>query len=201
VTTSGRFFVLEGIDGCGKSTQVTRLAEERNALATFEMGATDLGSALRELILGSGQAPVPMAEALLIASDRAQHMALVVEPALLRGQDVISDRHAASTIAYQGYGRGLAMEDLLILIDLATAGRTPDLTILLDIPVTESLARRGSAPDRMEQEDLAFFERVRAGYLAQAAADPVGWIVVDATLPLDVVAAAIDNAIVERGLA
>jgi len=75
------------------------------------------------------------------------------------------------------------------------------LTILLDIPVTESLARRGSAPDRMEQEDLAFFERVRAGYLAQAAADPVGWIVVDATLPLDVVAAAIDNAIVERGLA
>jgi len=165
------------------------------------MGATELGSALRELILGSGQAPVPMAEALLIASDRAQHMALVVEPALLRGQDVISDRHAASTIAYQGYGRGLAMEDLLILIDLATAGRSPDLTILLDIPVTESLARRGSAPDRMEQEDMAFFERVRAGYLAQAAADPVGWIVVDATLPLDVVAAAIDNAIVERGLA
>jgi dTMP kinase len=195
----GRFLVFEGIDGCGKSTQVSQLATKREAVATFEMGATKLGSDLRELILGSGDAPVPMAEALLIAADRAQHMAVVVEPALAEGRDVISDRHAASTLAYQGYGRGLPMEDLVVLVELATNGRRPDLTILLDVPVELSLRRRRESPDRMEQEDQAFFERVRQGYLDQAAADPERWVVLDGTESIGQVSDAVDRAIAARG--
>lgn len=199
MSSPGRFLVFEGIDGCGKSTQVARIAKKRNAVSTFEMGGTPLGANLRELILGLGDAPVPMAEAMMIGADRAQHMEKVVEPALSKGQDVVSDRHAASTVAYQGYGRGLALEDLLILIELATKGRKPDLTILLDISVDISLARRGTSPDRMEQEDTDFFERVRSGYLSQASADPEHWIVLDGEQSLDDVSRQVDDAIELRG--
>ena len=200
MSTPGRFLVFEGIDGCGKSTQVARVAQQRGAIATHEMGGTPLGAELRQLILGSGDAPVPVAEALMIAADRAQHLAAVIEPALSIGTDVISDRHVASTIAYQGYGRGLPLEDLLILIDLATNGRRPDLTVLLDVPVSVSLTRRGKNPDRMEQQDAEFFERVREGYLAQAKADPATWVVIDAQLPLGEVTRLVDQALKERGL-
>jgi len=200
MSTPGRFLVFEGIDGCGKSTQVRRVAQRRGARQTFEMGGTALGKHLRELILGDGERPVAMAEAMMIAADRAQHMALVVEPTLAAGQDVVSDRHAASTLAYQGYGRGLPMEDLVILIELATQGRHPDLTVLLDVPVDVSLQRRGRTPDRMEREDKEFFERVREGYLRQAAADPEHWVVVDGTVPLDEVSSSVDAVLAERGL-
>jgi dTMP kinase len=201
MTEAGWFLVFEGIDGCGKSTQVARVAEARGALATFEMGATELGAALRGLILGDGdgEAAVPMAEAMLISADRAQHVATVIEPALAEGRDVVSDRFAASTLAYQGYGRSLALEDLVILTELATGGRRPDLTILLDLSVERSLERRGGDPDRIERQDKAFFERVRAGYLAQATAEPERWVVLDASRSLDEVSAAIDAAIAERG--
>jgi dTMP kinase len=196
---SGRFLVLEGIDGCGKSTQAARLAEHLGAVLTFEMGATPLGRAVRELVLGGTTHPSDMAEALLIAADRAQHMAEVVEPALAAGRHVVSDRHAASTLAYQGWGRGLPLEDLVILIELATAGRRPDLTLLLDLPVELAEQRRRGDADRMEQNELAFFERVRAGYLAQAEAEPETWVVIDARLPLDEVSAAVDEAVASRG--
>jgi dTMP kinase len=126
-------------------------------------------------------------------------MAVVVEPALAEGRDVISDRHAASTLAYQGYGRGLPMEDLVVLVELATNGRRPDLTILLDVPVELSLRRRRESPDRMEQEDQAFFERVRQGYLDQAAADPERWVVLDGTESIGQVSDAVDRAIAARG--
>lgn len=200
MNSPGRFLVFEGIDGCGKSTQVRRIATLRNARQTFEMGGTELGQHLRALILGDGERPVAMAEAMMIAADRAQHMALVVEPTLAEGRDVVSDRHAASTLAYQGYGRGLPMEDLVVLIELATQGRQPDLTILLDVPVAISLQRRGKQPDRIEREDHEFFERVREGYLLQASADPEGWAVLDGTAPLDDVSAAVDAVLAERGL-
>jgi dTMP kinase len=195
----GKFLVFEGIDGCGKSTQVARVALARGAVKTFEMGGTQLGSDLRELILGSGDAPVPMAEALMIAADRAQNIEVVIEPALANGLDVISDRHAASTLAYQGYGRQLPMEDLLVLIELATRGRRPDLTILLDISVDVSIERRGTVLDRIEQEDRAFFERVRAGYLAQANAEPDRWVIIDGSQSLERVSEAVDEAIVSKG--
>ena len=195
----GRFLVLEGIDGCGKSTQAARLAEQLGAVLTFEMGATTLGRAVRKLVLGAATHPSDMAEALLIAADRAQHMAEVVEPALAAGRHVVSDRHAASTIAYQGWGRGLPLEDLVILIELATAGRRADLTILLDLPVELAEQRRRGDADRMEQNELAFFERVRAGYLAQAAAEPESWVVIDAQASLEQVSASIDRAVADRG--
>jgi len=201
VTSPGRFLVIEGIDGCGKSTQVARLAMKLDAVATFEPGGTPLGRSLRELVLGPDASAVPMAEALLIAADRAQHMAEVVEPALTTGRSVVSDRHAASTLAYQGFGRGLPLEDLVILIELATNGRRPDLTILLDLPIEVAAARRGGGDDRMEREQADFFERVRKGYLTQAGAAPDEWIVVDATMSLEAVSAEIDAALLLRGWA
>jgi dTMP kinase len=199
VSPTGRFLVVEGIDGCGKSTQVARLAGELDAVATFEMGATALGAAVRQLVLGHDTQPSDMAEALLIAADRAQHMAEVVEPALAAGRHVVSDRHAASTIAYQGWGRGLPLEDLVVLIELATGGRRPELTILLDLPLGAAQARRGGEVDRMEANEAAFFERVRAGYLAQAAAAPDEWLVIDADQPLATVSAQIDEVLEARG--
>jgi len=201
VSSRGSFLVVEGIDGCGKSTQVRRLATARDAVATFEPGATTLGSSLRALLLEDADRPVPVAEALLMAADRAQHVASVIEPALERGSDVVSDRYASSTLAYQGYGRGL---DLLVLGDLmalATGGLRPDLTVLLDLPVGDAAARRTGSPDRMEAEHEEFFERVRQGYLDMAANDPSRWVVIDATAPLADVTSAVDEAIVERGLA
>jgi dTMP kinase len=199
VSSPARFLAVEGIDGCGKSTQAARLAGQLDAVLTFEMGATALGRAVRELVLGHETHPTDMAEALLIAADRAQHMAEVVEPALASGRHVVSDRHAASTIAYQGWGRGVALEDLLVLVDLATAGRRPDLSILLDLPVEVAESRRQGSADRMETNEAAFFERVRSGYLAQAAAAPSEWVVIDATLGLDEVSALIDDAVAARG--
>ena len=199
MSPTGRFLVVEGIDGCGKSTQVARLAERLDAVATFEMGATALGAAVRQLVLGHDTQPCDMAEALLIAADRAQHMAEVVEPALAAGRHVVSDRHAASTIAYQGWGRGLALEDLVVLVELATGGRRPELTILLDLPLAAAQARQGGEVDRMEANEAAFFERVRAGYLAQAAAAPDEWLVIDADRPLEAVSAEIDEVLEARG--
>ena len=195
----GRFLVVEGIDGCGKSTQAARIAERLGAVLTFEMGATRLGAQVRELVLGHEGEPSEMAEALLIAADRAQHVAEVIEPALRQGIDVVSDRFAASTLAYQGWGRGLALEDLVILVELATAGCRPDLTLLFDLDVEAAAARRGGEPDRMEREQAEFHERVRAGYLAQAAAEPDRWAIVDASRSLDEVSAAVDEILVSHG--
>lgn len=196
---TGRFLVVEGIDGCGKSTQAARIADQLGAVLTFEMGATTLGREVRELVLGLTSAPSDMAEALLIAADRAQHVAEVIEPTLAQGIHVVSDRFAASTLAYQGWGRGLAMEDLVVLVELATRGRRPDLTLLFDLDVAIAARRRGTAPDRMEQERADFHERVRQGYLAQAAAEPERWVVIDAARSLDDVSAEVDQILVTRG--
>ncbi len=135
-----------------------------------------------------------------MAADRAQHVASVIEPALHGGSDVISDRYASSTLAYQGYGRGLDLGVLDELMTLATGGLQPDLTLLLDLPVDVAASRRTGKPDRMEAEQQEFFERVRQGYKDLASKDPVGWVVIDATTPLAEVTAAVDEAILERGL-
>ncbi len=193
----GRLIALEGIDGCGKSTQARILVSYLGAVGTFEPGATTLGSALRALLLDPGEVQVSVrAEALLLAADRAQHVAQVIEPALAAGRWVVTDRYAASTLAYQGYGRGLDRDQLESLVAWATCGLRPDLTVLLDLPVAVAAARRhGGRPDRMESEAGDFHHRVADGFrtLAAAAADP--WLVVDASGSVDAVAGSIRAAV------
>jgi dTMP kinase len=186
----GRLVAVEGIDGCGKSTQVEILARRLDAVSTFEPGATALGASLRRLLLDRDGAPVSdRAEALLMAADRAQHVAEVVAPALDAGRWVVTDRFSASTLAYQGFGRGLARVELDGLIEWATGGLTPDLTVLLDVPVETALVRRGGgATDRFESEGDAFLSRVADGYRALASAPGARWLVIDGTGGVEAVA-------------
>lgn len=202
----GRFVALEGVDGCGKSTQATRLTEAlgERALCTFEPGATELGVFLRRLLLDTDAvAPSERAEALLMAADRAEHVARVVRPALDAGRTVVTDRFSGSTLAYQGYGRGLPLGDLRVLVGWATDGLEPDLNILIDIQVEVARRRLAPvAPDRLERLDEGFFTRVRDGYRTLADADPARWAVVDGDAPPDVVAADVVRAVTDRlGLA
>jgi dTMP kinase len=197
--TVGRYVALEGGEGSGKSTQATRLADHLDALATREPGATALGRNLRALLLDPATGTMDhRAEALLMAADRAQHLAEVVQPALAAGRDVASDRSAHSTLAYQGYGRGLDVEELRGLCDWACVGRWPDVVVLVDVPVEVGLGRVGAGRDRLEQVGEGFHQRVRDGFLRLAAADPARWAVVDGTAPLAEVSAAVLAAVDER---
>jgi dTMP kinase len=188
----GRLIAVEGIDGCGKSTQAKILARRLDAVLTFEPGGTALGVSLRRLLLETEGASVgARAEALLMAADRAQHVSEVVLPALDGGSWVVTDRFSPSTLAYQGFGRGLGLVELEGLIDWATGGLAPDLTVLLDVPVEVAATRRPPDRDRFEQEGRAFLERVAAGYreLAAEAASP--WLVVDGTGEVEEIATAV----------
>ena len=193
--STGRFFVIEGIDGCGKSTQVERLVAQQGWLATREPGGTELGATIRGLILHGSEAPTPLAEALLMAADRAHHVATVIRPALESGTTVLCDRYAGSTVAYQGWGHQGDLDQISAINAIATGGLVPNRTILLDVPVDVALGRRGSDPDRLEALDTSFHERVRVGYLAQAAEDRGRWTVVDGTDSLAEVSAAVDRAL------
>jgi dTMP kinase len=178
----GRFIVFEGGEAAGKSTQAALLAERLGAVLTREPGGTAVGEALRRLLLDLPLAPVPKAEALLMLADRAQHVSEVIEPALTRGQDVVCDRYSGSTLAYQGYGRGLSLADLGDIDQWATGGRAPDIVILLDLPAEDARRRRGSSSlDRIEAEGEEFLERARSGFRQLAAEDPQRWRVVDAS--------------------
>ncbi len=189
--TRGRLVAFEGIDGSGKSTQAALLAERLGAVLTYEPGATPLGSSLRRLLLDPDRAAVgERAEALLMAADRAQHVVEVVEPELARGVWVVTDRFSASTLAYQGYGRGLDLAELEMLVSWATDGLVPDLTVLVDVPVPVALGRRGSAgEDRFESQDGGFHQRVADGFHALAARATSPWLVVDGSRPVEEVAA------------
>ncbi|MFQ5826105.1 MAG: dTMP kinase [Dehalococcoidia bacterium] len=182
------FIVFEGGEGSGKSTQARSLYRKLKqqgipALLTHEPGGTPQGRRIRHLLKGEGEIN-PLAELLLFAASRAQLMADVIRPALKKGMMVISDRHADSTRAYQGYGRGLDMATIEAINDMATGGLHPDLIILLDMGAESGLARKGSAPgDRFEREEIGFHQRVREGYLKLAQADPGRWLVVDGALP------------------
>ena len=189
---TGRFITIEGGEGAGKSTALSFLADELTAqgisvLQTREPGGTPLAEAIRRNLLSvDEEAPVEMAELLLVFAARAQHLAKVIEPALEQGQWVLCDRFTDATYAYQGAGRGLSAELIGKLETLAQGDRHPDTVILLDMPPQIGLARaraRG-ALDRFEQEEQAFFERVRQGYLERAAAFPDRYVVVDATQEL-----------------
>ena len=199
----GRLIALEGIDGCGKSTQARALAEVLAARLTFEPGATPVGARLRELLLApDGAPPTRRTEALLMAADRAEHVARVVEPALAAGEWVVSDRYAGSTIAYQGYGQGLDPAELDGLVQWATGGLAADLSILVEVSVevaADRLAAQGrSGVDRLERLGPDFAARVREGFLAQAAQDPDHWLVVDGTLGVAALTAHIVASVRER---
>ncbi|MFP5219864.1 MAG: dTMP kinase [Actinomycetes bacterium] len=192
----GRFVAFEGGEGAGKSTQLRLLAEwlrERghDVVVTREPGATEAGARLRAILLDPATRLAPRAEALLYAADRAQHVGQVVRPALRRGSIVLTDRYVDSSLAYQGAGRELERDDVARLSRWATEGLVPDLVVLLDVDPEVGLrrARAEGIPDRIEAESLAFHRRVREGFLDLAAAAPERYLVVDAALPAEQVAA------------
>ncbi|HET7676599.1 MAG TPA: dTMP kinase [Candidatus Limnocylindrales bacterium] len=203
-TRRGVFITLEGPDGAGKSLHTERLAtalRERGQplLVAREPGGTPLGEAIRRVVLeGDTGRHEPLADALLFNAARAQHVRDVLRPSLERGETVVCDRFADSTLAYQGYGGGVDLDLLRRLQGWTTGDLRPDLTILLDLPVEVGLARRSAGPasgrTRFEDAarfDRAFHERVRAGFLELAASEPERWRVVDAARDPEVVAAAV----------
>ena len=201
-TASPRFLTVEGIEGVGKSTQVARLSQalsERGIahVVTGEPGGTPLAERIRDIVLNSrDEAVPPMAELLLMFAARAVHLSNHVEPNLRAGRWVVCDRFIDATYAYQGGGRHLSLDDIRRLETMVLGARRPDLTVLLDAPVPQALQRArqrnaGTAADRFESERTEFFERVRAAYLARAAAEPRRIETVDAARSVDEVAARI----------
>lgn len=178
----GRLIVLEGGEATGKSTQAALLAERLGADLTREPGGTATGERIRALLLDPALPDLDArAETLLLLAARAQHVAEVIRPALSAGREVVCDRYSGSTLAYQGWGRGLASSQLEKLTAWATAGVEPDLVVLLTVSpeVAAARLRRRGQPDRLEGEGADFFRRVDEGFAALAAADPVRWRVVD----------------------
>lgn len=198
----GRFIAFEGGEACGKSTQARRLATALDAELTFEPGATPLGASLRTLLLDPATGAVdPRAEALLMAADRAQHVAEQIEPALASGRHVVTDRYAGSSLAYQGFGRGLDVDEVRHLTEWGTGGLWPDLTVLLTVSPEVAAARLGDDPgrlDRFEREDHGFHDRVARGFLALAAADAQRWVVIDGSGDVDAVEALVRAAVRDR---
>lgn len=173
----GLFITFEGADGCGKTTQIKLLDEYLRAkgyqtLLTREPGSKGLGEKLREILLNYDGEVSPVAESFLFLADRAQHIDCIIKPALKKGIIVLCDRHTDSTLAYQGYGRGLDLEEIRKLNKIATSGLTPDLTIVLDVDIETSQARVGAEKDRMESAGIEFFQRVRNGFLEIAKQEP-----------------------------
>lgn len=204
----GRFVVFEGGEGCGKTTQAKRLAERWDAELTRQPGGTAIGAELRRLLLSAPPDPsatgpehgvlADRAEALLMAADRAQHVAELVEPALAAGRDVVCDRYIGSSVAYQGWGRGIDPERIRAISEWAVDGLWPDVVVLLDIEPEVARSRIGGARDRIEAAGQDFHDRVRDGFLAQASADPDRWVVIDGGASPDEVADAVSAALAER---
>lgn len=201
---SGRLLVLEGIDGCGKTTQLRHLANwlPRSGLMpegarlhlTREPGGTALGIALRKLVLHppGDASPEPLAELLLYAADRAQHVAQLIRPALEQGHWVLSDRFSGSTLAYQGYGRELDLDLIQQLEQIATAGLVPDLTLWLELSVEESLVRRDArSNDRIEEEGFDFLTRVATGFAVLARER--SWVPLQADQQVESVSSALES--------
>jgi dTMP kinase len=187
----GKFITFEGIDGSGKSTQLRMLAGELrlrgvDVIETRQPGGTPLGRRLREAFLETEEAVAPMAEMLLFAADRAQHVELLIKPALAAGRVVISDRYADATFAYQGAGRGFDEKTVNQVIKLATGGLKPDLTLFFDISIENALKRMsarnetGEKVNRMDFEAIEFYERVRDAYLGISKREPKRFKPVDA---------------------
>ncbi|KDR34396.1 dTMP kinase [Caballeronia grimmiae] len=192
----GRFITFEGIDGAGKTTHLDWFRQQldgkiaasgRRVVMTREPGGTALGETLRGILLNQ---PMDLeTEALLMFASRREHLAQVIEPALARGDWVLSDRFSDATFAYQGGGRGLPRDKLEALERWVQGGFHPDLTVLFDVPTDTASERRSAAraPDKFESESEAFFERTRAEYLRRAAESPERFVIVDSTQPIDTI--------------
>ena len=198
--TTPLYIALEGLEGCGKSTHTKRLGEYLNAVITREPGGTRIGALLRAILADPENVDLDRrTEALLMAADRAQHMAEVIKPALDRGQHVVSDRSIYSTLAYQGYGRQLGTEALLSISTWALNDRLPDLVIYIDVPTDVLNARLAKRDlDRFEREGADFFARIAEGFRDLRSADPERWIIIDGTVPKDDVEAAIRTQVNDR---
>ncbi len=198
--TTPAYIALEGLEGCGKSTHTKRLGEHLNAVITREPGGTRIGSLLRAILADTENTDLDRrTEALLMAADRAQHMAEIIQPALSRGQHVVSDRSIYSTLAYQGYGRQLGTDALLTISTWALNNRLPDMVIYIDVPtdiLNERLAKRDL--DRFEREGPEFFARIAQGFTELRNADPARWIVIDGTMSKDDVEADIRTKVLDR---
>jgi dTMP kinase len=199
-----RFIVLDGVEGCGKSTQAKMLAaalEERGVptLLTYEPGGTQVGEAIRQLLLNPEFAEMhELTEAFLFCAARAQHVLEVIQPALHAGTTVICDRFASSTMVYQGYAGGLGAEAVEVLNWYATRGLNPDLLVILDLDTTTGQRRKkGQLADRIEQKSLEFHERVREGFLAFAEQQGERAVVLDADRAAEVIAADILQLVAE----
>jgi dTMP kinase len=189
MSAKGRFLAFEGLDGSGKSTLIKGLEDAMKSqglayVVSREPGGTALGAEIREMLLRvKGDAPVPRSEALLYQADRAQHVEKLIKPSLAAGKWVFSDRFAASSIAFQAGGREISAQEIEWLNDFSTGGLEPDLYVLLDLSVEESLKRlqgRGGDADRFEREAKEFHQKVRDGYLALAKTQPGRWLVLSA---------------------
>ncbi len=194
------FITFEGVEGSGKSTQIRMAGEFLNQwgipyLVTEEPGGTPLGRKIREILLNRHAFSItPLSELLLFQASRYQHVETVIQPALTAGKTVLCDRYMDATIAYQGFGRGIPLEQIKFLNDFATASLKPDRTFLFDMPVETGLARASQRmnqqpdqprEDRFEQEALAFHQRVRDGYLSLAKAEPERFVILDAARNID----------------
>lgn len=213
--TRGRFITFEGIDGCGKTTQLRMLERTLTSqgisfVSTREPGGTALGTTIRAALLNVSRSAVePLAELLLYAADRAQHVRQLILPALEEGKIVLSDRYADATTVYQGYGRGFDLKLVEDLNQLATSGLKPDLTLLFDIEVSTGLARvhrrsdfaqadeASDQADRLDLEPTEFHERVRQGYLELAAREPHRFRIIPAAGSIDTVRSLVIEAIQE----
>ncbi len=204
----GRFITFEGIDGSGKSTQLRLLSGDLrvrgfNVLTTFQPGGTPLGRRLREAFLETEENVHPMAELLLFAADRAQHVNFLIKPALTEGRIVISDRYADATAAYQGAGRGFDEKIINQVIRLATDNLKPDLTLFFDIPTEKAILRARARTDnetvknknRMDQETTDFYDRVRQSYLKIAENEPKRFRIIEASGSIDEVHARVSEVV------
>jgi dTMP kinase len=203
---TGKFITFEGIDGSGKSTQLAMLATYLRSLGielliTCEPGGTPLGRSLRAAFLETEETVAPMAELLAFAADRAQHVEYLIKPAIAAGEIVISDRYSDATEAYQGAGRGFAMDSVQKVIELATGGLKPDLTLFFDIPVEQAVRRMSDRDEsqatrnRMDEETAEFYDRVRTAYLAIKEREPERFKIVDATGTVDDIHARVVEAV------
>ena len=196
----GRYIAFEGVEGCGKSTHVKRLAAHLDALITREPGGTVIGTTLREIMANTANTHLsPRAEALLMSADRAQHLHELVVPTLESGRHVVSDRSVYSSLAYQGYGRQLDLAQLRQFNDFAINSRWPDLVVYLRVDLAAVRARlQKRDTDRFEREDDAFFRRVMNGFDELAQREPDRWLVIDATPPKDELELIIRRAVCNR---
>jgi dTMP kinase len=195
----GHFIALEGGDGCGKSTQAARLAERRGAILTRQPGGTPIGAALRALLLDPHYAEMhDRTEAMLMAADRAQHVEELILPALHDGRDVVCDRYIGSSLAYQGYGRGLPLDEIRHLSEWATAGLWPELVVLLEVPEAVANGRMPGDRDRLEQVGADFERRVREGFGELARTEPERWVIVDGEGSIDEVSERVAAVVAER---